>query len=376
MAIGTWFTVSTRSTVSTGSLTQFYPSLFIIVRYKPVSVINLQFRSNTVSSRSTGRTFCTLIRLSLHLVTRFVGQPVTVYGPVIDTVGILLHTDNWRMSVGTVCTVVTCSTVLTVVDVYRTTLQESKGMTNFLTTVVNRTYTGNIIVFLQCSNDSLHSHDVLVHFVALSLQSLERCTCWQFDDCTISQDKLNKVCIGCIDALEDRITVLTRSTWLSISTRLTISTRSTVGTWLTIFTGSLAQFYPATFCTVVIRYEPISVFNLELRSNTVLTWSTRYTGRTFATSSLSRNLVACFVGQPITVYGPVIDTIGILLHTDNRCYTVCTIRTCSTVLTMINIDRTVLQESKGITYFYSVLHDRSNASNIVVFLQSSNHSLQ
>ena len=77
------------------------------------------------------------------------------------------------------------------------------------------------------------------------------------------------------------------------------------------------------------RLDRIARRIIILSRSTILT---RSTVRTISTLSL--HLVALYIHKPVTVYGPVIDTVFVLCHTDNRSYTVCTVGTVSAILTI------------------------------------------
>ena len=175
-------------------------------------------------------------------------------------------------------------------------------------------------------------------YVRDRLQAVESIACCQrnSDCCAICELEVH-VGIILTNCLEDRVAIYA------------ILTISAVCAICAILTGSLAEQLPC--CTIVVRYIPVVVLDLELWSNTIstilaiyaiftistvlaidtvlailtvsaiLTINTIFAILTISTTVArcsSRHLVSAIIQEPLTIDSPIVDAIGSLANTDYR----------------------------------------------------------
>ena len=109
LAVGPVFPVLA---VRSGGFPQLRPGGAIVRGNVPVTVLYLQLRRDTVLPFSSVRAH------SLDLLAVGVQQPFTIYSPVPDAVGVLLHANHRRMAVGSVFSVFPVGAVLAVFAVF------------------------------------------------------------------------------------------------------------------------------------------------------------------------------------------------------------------------------------------------------------------
>ena len=167
----------------------------------------------------------------------------------------------------------------------------------------------------------------------------------------------------------------------------------------------LAELCPR--CTVVIGNVPVAVLDFQLRRYAVFSILSGlailpvlaiFAG--FAVLSivaiLSRltifsiltvaafcfYLVAGIIRQPVAVKRPVIDSVGILLYSDNRGRAVFpvfagfTVLTVFAILSVVNRNRCALGKGNGVTDYFSILGNGDDAGNAVLVLERIDKGLQ
>ena len=158
-------------------------------------------------------------------------------------------------------------------------------------------------------------------------------------------------------------------------------------TIFSIFAVLASRFaYLCPSIAIVVGDKPIIIFDFELGRNAIFTICTVCTIASvfsicsvFAIRSLGLDLIASFVGQPVAIECPIVDTIHILLHADSRCRTVLAIGAVHTVLSVFTVkdrNRIALAERDGITDLLAALHDWGDTRNIIIILQGCHNSLQ
>ena len=127
------FDTFTVFSILASSLAELLPTVSVVVGDPPISISNLQLRSNSICP------------LGLDLLS-INNNELSVQRPVIDSVCILLHSDNRRIPVGS---------VFSIVNNNRIAFGKFNGIANYLTVFSQRIHTGDVVVVLKCGNNGL-----------------------------------------------------------------------------------------------------------------------------------------------------------------------------------------------------------------------------
>ena len=141
------------------------------------------------------------------------------------------------------------------------------------------------------------------------------------------------------------------------------------------FSRRLAELCPGG--SVVIGDVPIVVFDLQLRGDAVLPGPSLPARLSFA--AFGPDPFAGGIRQPVAVEGPVVDAVGILSDTDDRCGAVFSgfpVRTGLSVLAVVDGDRIALGEGDRVADRCTVLVDRYDAGDVILFLKRLDEGLQ
>ena len=269
------------------------------------------------------------------------------------------------------------------IDCYRVRLREIDSVANNLTSLNNLLNRSHIVVVLQRLEDDLHRRNIVIHLLALLLELLKSVPGRNLNHRTIGKCKEHILIIRGVDTLEERV---------SIGTICAVCTISA------IVARSLTKEHPAQ--TIVVRYIPKLILYLKLWSNAVdailtisticailtiiavcavcavcaiLTVLTVLTILTVDTNGL--NLIASLVQEPLAVQSPVVETIGILTHADNRRIAILAISTilavsaiCA-VLTVVDADRVRVDKVNLVAHYPILILDCHNTRDVVIALQ-------
>ena len=409
--------------VLTRCLAKLRPARAVIVRNHPIAVFDLKLRSNavlTVSSRySLGavraiRAIRAVETYSLDFISTSIRQPLAVKGPIVDTVRILLYA-NLRsvtiLSVSSVCSVLAILTVLAVVDRYGIRLREVDSITDCLTILHHRRNRSDVVVILQRRHDCLKCRDVSIHLVAQGLQLLKSIPSRHFHLSTIRKGENHIILIRIVHIGKHRVankTCIALVTFVALIALISL---------ISLLAGGFTELIPGF--AIVVRYVPIVILDLELRGDSILAVLAILAVLTISTirsvssvcsvlaifsiltigarssvcaistvltvGTLSFNLVAIIVEQPLAIKSPIVDAVRVLLYANMRSVTVLTIcailavfaiNTVLTILTVVDGDSCRLSEGNGITNGHTTLGDGRNTRNVIVLLQSINDTLQ
>ena len=148
----------------------------------------------------------------------------------------------------------------------------------------------------------------------------------------------------------------------------------------------LAELCPR--CTV-IGDIPVSVLNFQLRRYAVFSILTGLAILSrcaifsiLTVAAFCFYLVAGIIRQPVAVKRPVIDSVGILLYSDNRGRAVFpvfagfAVLTVFSILSVVNRNRCALGKGNGVTNCFSILGNGDDAGNVVFVLKGIDKGLQ
>ena len=105
----------------------------------------------------------------LDFVAIVIQQPFAIDSPIVNTICILLNTYNGSVAVIAIYTILTVGAIFAVSAVIngnRIALGKSDCVTNGFARFYNRSYTCNVVVVSQGSENRLHRRDVAIHLFA------------------------------------------------------------------------------------------------------------------------------------------------------------------------------------------------------------------